>query len=195
MKKFIFAFLLLTGLLPMTANASNSEKAIFAGGCFWCMHAEFEGHKGVTKVTSGYIGGHVVNPTYEQVSSGGTGHVEAIEVVYDPSVVTYSDLLSIFWSNVDPTDADGQFCDKGSQYHAGIFYSGEAQKKLAEESAVKVEKKLGQKIATFIRAADIFYAAEEYHQSYHKKNPLRYQLYKTGCGREEKLREFQSRLQ
>lgn len=189
MKKIVFAILFLTGLLPMTLHAQDhSEKAVFAGGCFWCMHAEFEGHNGVTKVLSGYTGGTVSNPTYEQVSSGETGHVEAIEVLYDPRIASYSDLLSIFWSNVDPTDADGQFCDKGSQYHAGIFYFDDAQKKLAEESAAKVEKKLGQKLATFIKPADVFYEAEDYHQGYYKKNPLRYKLYKTGCGRDQKLK-------
>lgn len=173
----------------MTLHAQDhKEKAVFAGGCFWCMHAEFEGRKGVTMVMSGYTGGHVANPTYEQVSSGETGHVEAIEVIYDPRIVSYADLLSIFWSNVDPTDADGQFCDKGSQYHAGIFYFGDTQKKLAEESAAKVEAKLGRKVATFIRPADLFYEAEDYHQGYYKKNPLRYKLYKTGCGREQKLK-------
>jgi peptide-methionine (S)-S-oxide reductase len=155
------------------------------------MHAEFEGKKGVERVLSGYIGGHVKDPTYEQVSMGDTGHVEAIEVKFDPAQVTYSDLLDIFWSNVDPTDADGQFCDKGSQYHAGIFYLDEAQKIAAEKSSIAIENKLGQKIVTFIKKADIFYPAEEYHQSYHKKSPIRYQLYKVGCGRQDRLEQLE----
>lgn len=178
----------------MTQVQAKSETAIFAGGCFWCMHAEFEGHKGVSKVLSGYTGGTVENPSYEQVSSGTTGHVEAIEVVYDPDVISYDELLKIFWSNVDPTDKDGQFCDKGSQYHAGIFVFDDAQKKAAEASALAVEKKLGQKLETFIRPAQKFYVAEDYHQSYYKKNALRYKLYKSGCGRQEKLHELQGRL-
>ncbi len=183
------------GIFMTQAYAGEPQKAIFAGGCFWCMHAEFEGHKGVTKVVSGYTGGTVQHPTYEQVSSGTTGHVEAIEVMFDPRIVTYEQLLEIFWSNVDPTDKDGQFCDKGSQYHAGIFYFDAAQKAAAEASAQKMEKRLGQKLATFIRPAQTFYEAEDYHQSYYKKNALRYKLYKSGCGRDEKLKEFQGRAE
>ena len=179
----------------MTLASAVTDKAIFAGGCFWCMHAEFEGRKGVTKVTSGYTGGHVVNPTYEQISTGKTGHVEVIEVVFDPMIVSYGDLLDIFWSNVDPTDKDGQFCDKGSQYLAGIFVFNDAQRDLATQSAAKVEKKLGQPVATFIRDADPFYAAEEYHQSYHAKNPFRYKMYKAGCGRDERLKEVEEMME
>lgn len=171
------------------AHADTTEKALFAGGCFWCMHAEFEGKKGVSRVLSGYAGGHVANPTYEQVSSGNTGHVEVIEVTFDPRIVSYQQLLDIFWSNVDPTDKEGQFCDKGSQYMAGIFVYNTAQREAATHSAQRIEEKLGQPIATFIRDAAPFYAAEAYHQSYHKKNPLRYQLYKAGCGRDQKLKE------
>lgn len=191
--KILAVTLFLIGGLVMSMNA-KAETAIFAGGCFWCMEAEFEGHKGVDKVLSGYTGGTVENPTYEQVSSGETGHVEAIEVMFDPNVVSYDELLTIFWSNVDPTDKDGQFCDKGSQYHAGIFTFSDAQKAAAEASAKKVEKKLGQELATFIRPAQKFYEAEEYHQGYYKKNALRYKMYKSGCGRAEKLKEFQSHL-
>lgn len=186
MKHFFF---MLMGVVMMTSLA-QAETAVFAGGCFWCMHAEFEGHKGVSKVVSGYTGGHVENPTYEQVSSGRTGHVEAIEVTFDPSVVSYKELLDIFWSNVDPLDADGQFCDKGSQYHAGIFTFGDMQHRAAQESLQAVEKKLGQKVATFIRDAAKFYPAEDYHQSYHEKNALRYQLYKQGCGRDKRLEQL-----
>lgn len=182
---FIMMFVL---LMPVVAQAAT-ERAIFAGGCFWCMHAAFEELPGVNKVTSGYTGGTVVNPTYEQVSSGETGHVEAIEVTYDPDKVAYTKLLEWFWDNVDPTDPNGQFCDKGSQYRAGIFYITPAQEKLAHESLTRIEAKFKQKVATFIREAGPFYAAEDYHQSYYKKNKLRYQLYKTGCGRADTLKK------
>lgn len=186
--------LLFIGSLSMNAFAANtndkSETAIFSGGCFWCMHAAFEGLEGVTKVVSGYTGGHVENPTYEQVSSGTTGHIEAIEVTYDPSKVAYTKLLEYFWDNVDPTDPSGQFCDKGSQYLAGIFYSNDTQKELAVKSVGDAETRLKQKVETFVRPAEVFYAAEDYHQSYYKKNALRYELYKMGCGREKSLKKL-----
>jgi peptide-methionine (S)-S-oxide reductase len=166
-----------------------TETAIFAGGCFWCMHAAFESLDGVLQVQSGYTGGHVDNPTYEQVSSGTSGHVEAIKVVFNPQKVAYTKLLEWFWDNVDPTDAQGQFCDKGTQYAAGIFYASDAQKTLAEQSQQVIEKKLGQPVATFLRPAQTFYEAEDYHQSFYKKNAQRYQQYEAGCGRKEKLKQ------
>lgn len=172
------------------AKGENAETAIFAGGCFWCMHAEFEGLKGVTEVQSGYSGGHVKNPTYEQVSTGETGHIEVIKVTFDPEVLPYKELLKVYWSNVDPTDPDGQFCDKGSQYAAGIFYNSPAQKEAAEDSVKDVEKKLGTKVSTFLREAQPFYIAEDYHQSFYEKNELRYKLYKAGCGRDAKLKKI-----
>ena len=172
------------------AADQKNETAIFAGGCFWCMHAAFEGLDGVSKVVSGYTGGHVENPTYEQVSQGNTGHIEAIEVTYDPAVVPYTKLLEYFWDNVDPTDPQGQFCDKGSQYLAGIFFVSDAQKEQAAESVTAAEARLKQKVSTFVRPAEKFYAAEEYHQSYYKKNELRYQLYKMGCGRDKTLKKI-----
>jgi methionine-S-sulfoxide reductase len=165
----------------------KTETAIFAGGCFWCLHAVYEPLDGVAKVVSGYTGGHVANPTYEQVSGGATGHVEAIEVIYDPARVAYPELLELFWENVDPTDPTGQFCDKGSEYLAGIFYHIEQQRIEAEQSIKDAEEKLGMKVSTFLRPAEPFYAAEEYHQSYYKKNELRYHLYKLGCGRDKTL--------
>ena len=191
------AVLVLSKGLAMNASAADtspatSETAIFAGGCFWCMHAAFEGLDGVTKVVSGYTGGHVKNPTYEQVSTGNTGHIEVIEVTFNPQAVPYTKLLEYFWDNVDPTDPEGQFCDKGSQYLAGIFYLNDAQKELAEISVADAEKRLKQKVSTFIRPAEPFYAAEDYHQSYHKKNELRYQLYKMGCGRDKTLKRVWS---
>jgi peptide-methionine (S)-S-oxide reductase len=181
---------LLLGAILMTLPISaKADTAIFAGGCFWCMHAAFAQLDGVLSVESGYTGGHVKNPTYEQVSGGNTGHVEAIEVQYDPAKVSYGKLLEWFWDNVDPTDPKGQFCDKGSQYAAGIFYTTPEQKAEAEKSLASVEKKLGAKVATFIRGAEKFYAAEDYHQDYYKKNELRYKLYKAGCGRDETLKK------
>jgi peptide-methionine (S)-S-oxide reductase len=188
---FVCLILLSTGIQAAFAQSpSKNETAVFAGGCFWCMHAAFEQLPGVTKVTSGYTGGQIENPTYEQVSSGTTGHVEAIQVTYDPNKVAYKKLLEWFWDNVDPTDAEGQFCDKGTQYLAGIFYTTPAQKKEAQISIDAVEKKLKIKSEIFLRGAEIFYPAEEYHQRYYKKNSLRYQLYKSGCGRDKVLKKI-----
>ena len=191
--RILCAALLLTIGFAMSAPtpssaAPGSQTAIFAGGCFWCMHASFEQLPGVVKVVSGYTGGDVTNPTYEQVSTGETGHVEAIEVQFDPQKVSYDALLEKFWENVDPTDPTGQFCDKGSQYLAGIFYTNTDQKERAEKSIAAVETKLKMKISTFLRPAKTFYAAEEYHQSYYNKNKLRYEMYKTGCGRAKTLK-------
>lgn len=180
----------LFAMMLLASNAHAAEqKAIFAGGCFWCMESEYDDLEGVSAAISGYTGGTVENPTYEQVSSGSTGHVEAIEVIYDPEKVSYEKLLGIFWDNVDPTDSEGQFCDKGSQYRAGIFTQDDTQKSLAEASKAKAEARHG-KIATFIRPAEKFWPAEEYHQNYHEKNQLRYTLYKRGCGRDNRLEEL-----
>ena len=173
-------------------RADSVETAVLAGGCFWCMEADFSQVRGVLKVTFGYTGGSVPNPTYEEVSSGETGHVEAIEVQFDPALVSYRRILDLFWSNIDPFDDHGQFCDKGSQYHSVIFYRDEEQKREALESKAAVEKRLNapKPIATLIREATTFYPAEEYHQEFHKKNPLRYNSYKAFCGRTERLREI-----
>ena len=160
--------------------------ATFAGGCFWCMEHPFDSLPGVISVTSGYTGGHVTNPTYEQVSEGGTGHRESVQIVYDPTKVSYEKLLNAFWHNVDPTDNEGQFCDKGSQYRSAIFYHDEAQKKLAEESKAALEKKFG-RVYTDILPASIFWRAEDYHQHYYKKNPVRYHFYRFNCGRDQRL--------
>lgn len=167
--------------------AKEKQIAIFAGGCFWCMEPEFKKLDGVAKVTSGYTGGHTQNPTYEQVSSGNTGHVEAIEVVYEPSKISYQALLDIFWQNIDPLDPYGQFCDKGSQYLAGIFYHDGEQKKLAESSKERVKAQFKQEISTVIAPAAIFYPAEDYHQEFYIKSRERYKQYRTGCGRDAKL--------
>ena len=182
-------YLLLAFLLLAPAAHAAEQKAIFAGGCFWCMESEYEELDGVSNVVSGYTGGMLENPTYAQVSAGDTGHVEAVEITYDPAKVGYEKLLSIFWDNIDPTDAEGQFCDKGSQYLAGIFVADDAQKVLAEASKAKVEKRHGE-VATFIRPAVRFWPAEEYHQGYFEKNPMRYKLYRNGCGRDDRLREL-----
>lgn len=168
----------------------QKDTAIFAGGCFWCMQAEFSGIEGVSKVLSGYTGGNVAKPTYDEVSSGMTGHVEAIQITFDPAKVSYEKLLDIFWSNVDPLDPYGQFCDKGTQYLAGIYYRSEEQKKQAEASLDKISKKLGKKVETFIRESKPFYVAEDYHQQYHLKNKMRYQMYRDGCGRSGRLEEL-----
>jgi peptide-methionine (S)-S-oxide reductase len=190
MRKTFLVLLTILAVGLFLPSQTRAETAIFAGGCFWCMHAEFEGEAGVTKVVSGYTGGTVDNPTYQQVSSGQTGHVEAIEVEFDPGKISYEKLLDIFWSNIDPTDPNGQFCDKGSQYRAGIFYTTEAQKSAAAASIPVIEKKLEQKVATFLRPAAKFYAAEDYHQSYYRKNAIQYKLYAAGCGRSRKLEQL-----
>ncbi|MFN7902359.1 MAG: peptide-methionine (S)-S-oxide reductase MsrA [Holosporales bacterium] len=174
--------------------ATGLEKAVFAGGCFWCMQAEFSVVPGVTHVVSGYTGGHTQNPTYERVSLGNTGHVEAIEVTYDPAKVSYKNLLDIFWRNVDPLDARGQFCDKGSQYLAGIFVANDAEKIAAEASKTAIERKLGQKVATLIVPTSVFYPAEDYHQDFHIKNSNRYKSYRAGCGRDERLQHLQQKM-
>lgn len=178
---------------PMTKpNAPALSEAIFAGGCFWCEETAFEGVKGVATVVSGYTGGHKLNPTYEEVSSGSTGHAESVKVRYDPSKISYAQLLDIFWHNVDPTQADGQFCDHGTQYRSAIFFSGEAQKQLALESKERIEAsgRLHAPIVTQIVPASKFYPAEEYHQDFYKKSPVRYHAYRIGCGRDRRLAEI-----
>jgi len=169
---------------------SNTKTAIFAGGCFWCMQSDFDKIPGVIKTVAGYTGGTVKDPSYEQVSAGGTGHYESIEVYYDPSKVTYQQLLNDFWHNVDPTDASGQFCDKGQQYRAVIFYENGQQKKLAEASKQQLlDSGKFKQIATQILPASTFYPAEDYHQEYYKKNPVRYKFYRYSCGRDKRLEQ------
>jgi peptide-methionine (S)-S-oxide reductase len=172
--------------------AAAGETAVFAGGCFWCMEAPFDKLPGVLSVTSGYSGGQVKNPTYEQVSAGGTGHAEAVQVVFDPSKISYTRLLDVFWRNIDPTVTDRQFCDAGSQYRSAIFYHGEEQRRAALLSKAALEKTKPFKgaVVTEIVTAGEFYPAEEYHQHYYKKNPLRYRYYRNGCGRDRRLKEL-----
>ena len=169
------------------ADAQELAKATFAGGCFWCMEPPFDALDGVVSTTSGYTGGHTANPTYEQVSAGKTGHAEAVEIVYDPRKVTYARLLEVFWRNIDPLTANAQFCDAGTQYRAGIFVHDATQRKLAEASKDAAAQRLQKPIVTEITAASQFWPAEEYHQDYYKKNPIRYKFYRTSCGRDRRL--------
>jgi peptide-methionine (S)-S-oxide reductase len=184
--------LLLAALLPALAQAQDLAKAAFAAGCFWCTEEAFEKVPGVVSVVSGYTGGHTRNPTYGEVSSGGTGHHEAVQVTYDPKKVGYEKLLDVFWVNHDPTYTDRQFCDHGSQYGPAIFTYTPEQKRLAEASKAKWEKRkpFPQKILTPIEPAGEFWPAEEYHQDYYRKNPVRYHFYVTGCGRYARLDEL-----
>jgi peptide methionine sulfoxide reductase msrA/msrB len=167
-------------------------RATFAGGCFWCMEPPFEKVPGVLSVTSGYAGGRVKSPSYEQVSSGGTGHAEVVQIAYDPSRVSYEQLLELFWRNVDPTDGGGQFCDRGNQYRTEIFYEGESQRLAAQESkrALGASGVLGRPVVTGIVALDAFYPAEDYHQDFYKKDPARYSSYRAGCGRDRRLSQL-----
>ena len=182
------------GLLASAAGQGGEPQrtaiATFAGGCFWCVEADFDNVDGVISTTSGYTGGHTVNPSYEQVSHGGTGHAESVEIVYDPAKVSYNKLLDVFWHNIDPLAKDRQFCDHGDQYRSAIFYRGEEQRALAEASKAAVEKRFKQPIATQIVLAGPFYKAEEYHQDYYTKNPVRYKFYRFNCGRDARLEEL-----
>ena len=183
----------LGAVLPAAAGDSGETAyATFAGGCFWCLEADFEKVEGVLSVTSGYTGGHVANPTYEQVSAGDTGHAESVRVVYDPDIVSYDELLDYFWHHIDPTVTNRQFCDVGNQYRSAIFFNDEAQREAAERSLVRLEqtKPFPQPIVTEITAATAFYPAETYHQDYAKKNPIRYAYYRNGCGRDRRLAEL-----
>jgi len=180
---------------PQPAGADPAAKpkqavAIFAGGCFWCVESDFDKVPGVLRTTSGYTGGTVKNPTYRQVSAGGTGHAEAVEIVYDPAKVTYQKLLGVYWHSVDPLTKDAQFCDHGRQYRTAIFYTDAEQKRLAEASKKTVEAHFGKPVYTEIVPARTFYKAEDYHQDYYKKNPIRYKFYRWNCGRDQRLEQI-----
>ena len=193
---------LLAGGLVLGAGAGVAQQApsakdglataTFAGGCFWCMEPPYDEIDGVLSTTSGYIGGQVDNPTYRQVSAGGTGHAEAVQVVYDPAKVDYAHLLDVFWHNIDPTQVDGQFCDHGDQYRTAIFYHGEQQKQLAGQSLQQLQQNqpFEGEIVTEIVPAGQFYPAEDYHQDYYEKNPIRYKFYRWNCGRDARLTEL-----
>jgi peptide-methionine (S)-S-oxide reductase len=198
LKRWIASLLLcvsLLGVMPPVAYGQTLAKATFAGGCFWCMEKPFDTLPGVVSTTSGYTGGQTVNPSYRQVSSGKTGHAESVQVVYDPAKVGYEKLLDVFWHNVDPLDAGGQFCDRGTQYRSSIFVSDEPQRKLAEQSKQGLEKSGIQPIATQIVSAGEFYPAEDYHQNYYETNALKYRFYRFSCGRDQRLAEVWGALQ
>ena len=171
---------------------NNKTIATFAGGCFWCMEPPFDAEPGVLETIVGYTGGSTENPTYKEVSAGGSGHTESIQIIYDPAIVSFERLLGIFWKNIDPLDPKGQFCDKGSQYRSAIFYHSGEQRELAEGSKKQIEEggTLPGSIVTEIVPASVFYPAEEYHQEYYKKNPLRYKFYRRTCRRDKRLSEL-----
>ena len=179
------------------AGQDDSAVAVFAGGCFWCTEADFDKLPGVLETTSGYIGGSIENPTYEEVSSGRSGHFEAVQVRFDPRQTSYAKLLEAFWPSIDPLNGNGQFCDNGPQYRSAIFYLNAEQQRLAEASknALAASGRFQQPIATQILAATTFYAAEDYHQDYHRKNPLRYRYYRHGCGRDQRLQTLWGKAQ
>jgi peptide-methionine (S)-S-oxide reductase len=190
-RTFIAACLFAAALGSASAQAPKTATAIFAGGCFWCTEADFDKVPGVLSTTSGYLNGKTKNPTYKEVSAGGSGHVEAVEVVYDPAKVTYAKLLDAFWRSIDPLVKDKQFCDTGDMYRTGIYYLDDEQKKLAEESKKQVAAKFAPRtVYTEIVKADTFYKAEDYHQDYYKKNEARYNFYRWNCGRDQRLEQL-----
>ena len=177
---------------PARPAAPTTATAIFAGGCFWCMEPPFDALPGVISTTSGYTSGHTVDPTYQSTSTGKTGHTEAMKIVYDPAKVSYEKLLHVFWRNHDPLTANAQFCDRGSQYRAGIYFGSEEERTLAEASKAELETsgRFKSKITTEIVPQTAFYPAEDYHQDYYQKNPIRYKIYRGGCGRDSRLKEL-----
>ena len=186
-------FLILGGFAhgaESTPGSTPLSRATFAGGCFWCMEPPYDELEGVISTISGYIGGTKKNPTYEQVSAGTTGHTEAVEVTYDPKKISYEKLLEVFWRNIDPLTANAQFCDSGSQYRSAIFYHDQTQQTLAEASKKRLQSRFKQPIVTEIVRASEFYPAEDYHQDYYKKNPIRYKFYRYSCGRDKRLQEL-----
>jgi peptide-methionine (S)-S-oxide reductase len=190
--------LVLLACLPAAGSAETGpgkaglETATFAGGCFWCMEPPFDKLDGVISTTPGYTGGHKKNPTYKEVSRGGTGHTEAVQIVYDPEKVSYAELLDVFWHNIDPTTVDGQFCDWGNQYRSEIFFHNAEQQQLAEQSKSALDelKPFKEPVVTGLTRATEFYPAEDYHQDYYLKNPVRYKFYRYGCGRDKRLEEL-----
>ena len=188
-----FSLLLVAGAAGQATQPQGTQKtatATFAGGCFWCVEADFDKVEGVISTTSGYIGGRTANPTYDEVGRGGTGHAEAVEIVYDPAKVSFQKLLDVFWRNIDPLVKDRQFCDRGDQYRTAVFYHGDEQKRAAEASKTAVQARFKQPIETQIVAAGPFTKAEDYHQDYYVKNPVRYKFYRFNCGRDARLEEL-----
>lgn len=195
MKTYLLIGALLCVFFPhlhATESPDNYKTATFAGGCFWCMEHPFDELEGVISTTSGYMGGHLDNPGYQQVSAGATGHAEVVQLAYDPARISYQKLLSVFWLNIDPTTKNRQFCDEGSQYRSAIFYHDAEQQKLAEQSlkALETSKPFKDPIVTELTAATVFYPAEDYHQDYYLKNPIRYKYYRFGCGRDKRLEQL-----
>jgi len=188
MKKILL--ILTIFFINLSLFAAENKKAYFAGGCFWCMEESYDQVEGVLSSVSGYSGGHLKNPKYEDVIYKDTGHVEVIEVTYDPSIISYKDLLEVYWRNIDPFDSEGQFCDKGKSYRSVIFFDDKNQKKLIDKSFKEIEKRFDKKAVTLVWKFDIFYPAENYHQDYYEKNFIRYLMYKNGCKREETLKKI-----
>ena len=178
------------GLAAPTAAIAKNKTAVFAGGCFWCVESDFDKVTGVISTTSGYIGGSAKTASYKKVSNGGTGHYEAVKIVYNPDKVSYDRLLHVFWRSVDPTDAGGQFCDRGASYKTGVFVSGDAERKIALASKKKASTVLGKAIVTPIVNAGAFYKAEGYHQNYYTRNPVRYKVYRYSCGRDARIKSL-----
>ncbi len=188
MRMFIVGAFLSLALAPAT-SAQDTARATFAGGCFWCVERDFDKVDGVLATVSGFTGGALVDPSYRQVVAGGTGHREAVEITYDPARVTYEQLLEVFWHSVDPTDAGGQFCDRGFSYTTAVYVHDATQQELAEASKIEAETSLGRDVATAIEPAGAFYPAEAYHQDYYLNNPNRYRLYRWRCGRDARVRQ------
>lgn len=195
LRGFMLALFMMLVRFPAHAETSESsayETAIFAGGCFWCVEADFDKVPGVTGTVSGYIGGHVQDPSYKQVSRGGTGHIESVSITFDPSIASFEHLVHLFWRSVDPTDAGGQFCDRGESYTTAIFTTSEEQSTIVEASKAELGKSenLDRPVVTPIRTATDFWPAENYHQDYYKKNPLRYRYYRSRCGRDKHVKSL-----
>jgi len=189
LQRLLIPFIMMSPLSLYAETSEKTETAILAGGCFWCIESDYEKLKGVRAAVSGYIGGHVKNPTYKQVSSGRSGHIESVKITYDPEVISYSKILDYFWRHIDPTRNDGQFCDNGNQYRPAIFYLNQKQKELAMQSTEKTRKTKPFKAplkVELIKATE-FYPAENYHQDYYKKNPIRYRFYRYRCGRDSRV--------
>lgn len=182
--------LLVTARVGGAAEEAPLARAIFAGGCFWCMEPPFDALDGVVSTTSGYTGGTTPDPTYKEVSLGRTGHLEAVQIVYDPRKITYERLLEVYWMNVDPFDPGGQFCDRGAQYGTAVFYHDDAQRRAAEQSKQAIAARFPHPVVTPVRPATTFYPAEDYHQDYYLKNPVRYKFYRYSCGRDQRLRKI-----
>lgn len=186
----VVAFAAASGFTNAAEPEAALETIVFAGGCFWCMEKPFEVLDGVSSVTSGFAGGHVENPTYKQVSAGGTGHTEVVQVLYDPRVISFEELLYVYWRNVDPLDGRGQFCDRGLTYRPAIFFRTDEQRELAERSLKQVEEILGERVEVRIQPLAAFFAAEDDHQDYFKKNKIRYWYYRNRCGRDARLEDL-----